>query len=222
MKIRAFFKKNRARIRWSSPSGMTLIELLIVVALSAIILIALLSLYTGGLKYFFNQDSRADTIEDSRVPMAWVSRDIRGAQNIVDGPITAHNGVQYASGANTLILDIPASAGTGFSYIIYDYDSTNRRLMRIVDQHTGGLENRTRVIADNIIDDGSGGAPFKLKYFQSDGMTEVTAGYADATNGAFIVEVELTAQGRAIQRAGRPFVETVRTQAKLRNKVVPG
>jgi hypothetical protein len=94
--------------------------------------------------------------------------------------------------------------------------------MRIVDQHTGGLENRTRVMADNIIDDGSGGAPFKLKYFQSDGMTEVTAGYADATNGAFIVEVELTAQGRAIQRAGRPFVETVRTQAKLRNKVVPG
>jgi len=222
MKIRAFFKKNRARMRWSSPRGMTLIELLIVIAISAIIMIALLELYTGGLKYFFNQNSRADTIEDSRVPMAGISRDIRGAQNIVNGPITAYNGVPYTSDANTLILDIPDITNTGFSYIIYSYDSINHRLMRIVDQQTGGLENRTRVIADNLIDDGSGGPPLKFKYFGSDGTTEVTSGYADATNGAFIVEVELTAQGRAIQRAGQPFVETVRTQAKLRNKVVPG
>jgi type II secretory pathway pseudopilin PulG len=200
---------------------MTLIELLIVVAISAIIMIALLELYMTGQKYFFNQNSRADTIEESRMPMAWVSRDIRGAQNIVSGPINAYNGIQYSSDANTLILEVPDIPNVGISYIIYDYDSTNHRLMRIVDQNTGGLENRTRVMADNLIDDGSGGSPFKLKYFQSNGTTEVTSGYADATNGAFIVEVELTAQGRAIQRGSRPFVETVRTQAKLRNKVIP-
>jgi len=201
---------------------MTLIELLIVVAISAIIMIALLELFMTGQKYFFNQNSRADTIEESRMPMAWVSRDIRGAQNIVNGPIDAFNGIQYSSDANTLILEVPDIPNVGISYIIYDYDSTNHRLMRIVDQNTGGLENRTRVMADNLIDDGSGGSPFKLKYFRSDGTTEVTSGYADATNGAFIVEVELTAQGWAIQRAGQPFVETVRTQAKLRNKVIPG
>ena len=220
--MHASIKRVRQGRRKSYPRGMTLIELLIVVAISAVIMIALLELYMTGQKYFFNQNSRADTIEESRMPMAWVSRDIRGAQNIVNGPITAHNGVQYTSGANTLILDIPDIASTGFSYIIYNFDSTNHRLMRIVDQQTGGLENRTRVMADNIIDDGSGGFPFKLKYFRSDGTTEVTSGYADATNGAFIVEVELTAQGRSIQRGSQPFEETVRTQAKLRNKVIPG
>jgi len=201
---------------------MTLIELLIVVAISALIMIALLELFMAGQKYFFNQNSRADTIEESRRPMAWVSRDIRDAQNIVNGPVDAHNGVQYNSDADTLILEVPDIPTAGISYIIYDYDSTNHRLMRIVDQQTGGLENRTRIMADNLIDDGSGGSPFKLKYFRSDGTTEVTSGYADATNGAFIVEVELTAQGRSIQRGSQPFVETVRTQAKLRNKVVPG
>jgi len=209
-------------MRWSCPRGMTLIELLIVVAISAIILIALLSLYTGGLKYFFNQNSRADTIEESRMPMAWVSRDIRGAQNIVNGPNDAFNGIQYRSDADTLILEVPDIPNAGISYIIYDYDSINHRIMRIVDQNTGGLENRTRVMAVNIIDDGSGGSPFKFKYFGSNGTTEVTSGYADATNGAFIVEVELTAQGRSIQRGSRPFVEKVRTQAKMRNKVIPG
>jgi hypothetical protein len=201
---------------------MTLIELLIVVAISAIIMIALLSLYMAGQKYFFNQNSRADTIEESRMPMAWVSRDIRGAQNIVNGPIDAFNGIQYRSDADTLILEVPDIPNPGgMSYIIYDYDMTHHRLMRIVDQQTGSLQNRTRVMADNLIDDGSGGSPFKLKYFRSDGTTEVTSGYADATNGAFIVEVELTAQGRSIQRGSQPFVETVRTQAKLRNKVIP-
>lgn len=210
-------------MRKSYPRGMTLIELLVVVAISALIMIALLELFMTGQKYFFNQNSRADTIEESRQPMAWVSRDIRDAQNIVNGPIVAFNGIQYSSDENTLVLEIPDIPTTGISYIIYDYDSTNHRLMRIVDKgtSTSGLQNRTRVMADNLIEDGSGGSPFKLRYFGSDGTTKVESGYADATIGAFIVEVELTAQGRSIQRGSQPFVETVRTQAKLRNKFIP-
>lgn len=222
MKVPASIKRIRQRMKGTNPRGMTLIELLIAVALSAIIIIALLSLFTDGLKYFFNQSSRADAIEESRVPMAQISRDVRGAQNVVDGPITAYNGIQYSSDADTLVLEVLDVPTSGTSYIIYDYDSTHHRLVRITDRNTGGLENHTRVMAENMISDGNLGSPFKLKYFRSDGTTEVTSGYADATNGAFIVEVELTAQGRAIQRAGQPFVESVRTQAKLRNKVIPG
>ena len=220
MKIRAFLIKTGTRMKRSSPRGMTLIELLIVVAISSLIMIALLELYTTGQKYFFNQNSRADAIQEGRVPIAGVSRDIRDAQNVVNGPIVAFNGITYSSSENTLILSIPKITGTGISYIIYDYDSTNHRLMRIVDKNTGDLENRTRVMADDLIDDGSGVFPFKLKYFRSDGVTEVESGYADNTIGAFIVEVELTTQGRSIQRGGQPFLETVRTQAKLRNKNV--
>ena len=77
MKKRFEWKRLISRKRRPSPSGMTLIELLIVIAISAVILIALLSLYIAGQKYFFNQDSRADTIEESRMPMSWISRDIR-------------------------------------------------------------------------------------------------------------------------------------------------
>ena len=214
MKMKAFFKSVRERKIRYFPRGMTLIELLIVVAISALIMIALLSLYMAGQKYFFNQNSRADTIEESRMPMARISRDIRGAWTVVDSETV--DGTSYVTGENCIILKTdPASP----YYVVYSYDPINHRLNRVNQGPTG---TSTRIIADNLIDDGNGGSPFKLKYFRSDGMTEVTSNYDDAANGAFIVEVELTAQGRAIQRANRPFVETVRTQAKLRNKVLPG
>ena len=228
MKIRDFFIKTRARMRRPSSRGMTLIELLIVVAISALIMIALLELYMAGQKYFFNQNSRADTIEDSRMPMARISRDIRDAENVAGSPVTAYDGQQYTTGENCIVLEVPSIDGSGLiisgsvDYIIYSYDAANNRLVKIVSPSAGVRQNRRTVLADNLVNDGHGGLPFKMKYFRSDGTTEVTSGYADATNGAFIVEVELTAQGRAIQRGSKPFVETVRTQAKLRNKVIPG
>ncbi len=228
MKIRKYVKRLLSEKRKRPLTGMTLIELLIVVALSAIILIALLSLYIAGQKYFFNQNSRADTIEDSRMPMSWVSRDIREASSVHDGAVTAYNGSQYVTGETCLVLEVPSLDGTGsiipgnIDYIIYSYDSMNRRLLRIISPTAGTRSNSTRVMADDLVDDGNGGSPFKLFYFQSDGLTPVTSSYDDATNGAFIVEIELTSQGRALQRGGQPFLETVRTQAKLRNKVLPG
>ena len=220
MKIREYVKRLLSRERRRPLSGMTLIELLIVVALSAIILIALLSLYVAGQKYFFNQNSRADTIEDSRMPMSWMSRDIREASQVYNGTLTAYNGSSYTTGESCLILELSSLDGAGnitgaTDYVIYAW--SGRRLSRIIDADaTSSRQDGNRVMADNLVNDGSGGAPFKLRYFQSDGVTEVTSGY----NDAFIVEVELTSQGRALQRAGQPFVETVRTQAKLRNKVV--
>lgn len=227
MSIKRIFKRPVTRRSPSRHRGMSLIEVLIVVAISALIMIALLSLYMAGQKYFFNQNSRADTIEDSRMPMAWVSRDIRDANLVHDGAVTAYNGRTYTTGPNCLVLELPSIDAAGLiisgssDYIIYDLDATNHRLLRIVDPGGGVRQSSTRILADGLVDDGNGGLPFKLKYFRSDGLTEVTASYADATNGAFIVEVELTSQGRSIQRASRPFLETVRTQAKLRNKVIP-
>ncbi len=211
----------RAPTRTRNPAkGMTLIELLIVIAISGIIVIALLSMYVGGMKYFYNQNSKADTIEDSRMPMAWVSRDIRDASQVFDGTLTVYDGSSYTTGENCLVLEVPSLDALGnvsatLDFIIYEW--TGNRLFRVIDaDDASARQDGRRVLADNLVNDGNGGPPFKLRYFRSDGVTEVTSGY----NDAFIVEVELTSQGRTMQRAGQNFVETVRTQAKLRNKVV--
>jgi len=232
MKIRAFFKKNLARMRWSSPRGMTLIELLIVVAISAIIVIALLELYTGGLKYFFNQNSRADAIDGSRMPVVRISRDIRDAQFVVNANIVAYDNKTYSTGVDCLILAVPSidknnpdslrknPADTPsnpdddylYDYIVYTID--NNRLVRMSSQHdnNSSLPNSTRILADNLVDDGQGW----LKYFTSNG-NEITAGYANT----FVVEIKLTPQGRSLLRGGQPFVETIQTRVKLRNKYMP-
>jgi len=238
MKIGSILKRLEFRSRRPSPVGMTLIELLIVVAISAIIMIALLSLYMTGQKYFFNQDSRADAIEGSRMPMVRISRDIRDAQFVKNGNYIAYDNETYSTGADCLILAVPSidkdhpdslrkdPADTPSNpdddyycdYVVYTVD--NNKLVRIFSQYDNksSLPNSTRILADNLVDDGQGGSPFKLKYFTSGGIViTTTTEYAKA----FVVEIELTSQGRSLWRGGQPFVETVQTQVKLRNKYIP-
>jgi len=205
---------------------MTLIEMLIVVALSAIIIIAVLEIYVEGQKYFFNQNSRADTIEEIRSDMARISRDIRDARNILN-EATAYDGQKYTTDDDCLVLEVPSIDGTGttiagsFDTIVYSYDVGANRLVKIVTPGGGVRQNRTQVLAIDMTNPSSGVPPFYLKYFNWDGTTEVNSAYEDGVNGAFIVELELTARGQAIHRGGKPWVETFRTQAKLRNKIGP-
>ncbi len=226
-KFKTYLRGRRTGRRRAPAGGMTLVEILVGIAVAAVVMIALLQLYVAGQKYFFNQNSRTNTIEQSRVPMGRISRDIREATSVADGPVTAFDGQQYSTGPTSIVLDVPSIDGAGMfiagstDYVIYSYDAGGQRLLRIVSVNAGVRANHVDTVATNLADDGSGGSPFKLKYFRSDAMTEIHSNYGDATNGAYIVEVELTAQGRSIQRTGQNFVETVRTQATLRNKIVP-
>jgi prepilin-type N-terminal cleavage/methylation domain-containing protein len=224
--MRIFMKRLRNGWLASRPRGISLIEILIALAISAIILIAVLALYMEGQKQFFNQNSRADTIEEIRTDMSRISRDIRDAANVAND-FTAHNGQKYTTAVDCVVLEVPSIDGSGLiipgslDRIIYSYDPVNNQLVKIISPLAGARQNQRTVMAGNLVSPASGLPPFNLKYFSWDGTTEVASAYADPDDGAFIIEVELTAQGRSIHRSGRPFVETFRTQAKMRNKVVP-
>jgi prepilin-type N-terminal cleavage/methylation domain-containing protein len=193
------------------PRGMSLIELLIVVAISAIIMIALLSLYMAGQRYFFNEDAKADAIEDSRMPMTWISRDVREALQVV-----ASHGA-YTTGANTIVLEVPSiDSATGSlmtgsqDYIIYRRDpAAPERLERIVDAAAGtGRQDDTRIMADAV-------NAFGLIYYLQDGVTP-----ASTITDTFIVDVTLSSTKKGIQRTNQPFVEALNTRIRLRNKAV--
>jgi prepilin-type N-terminal cleavage/methylation domain-containing protein len=195
----------------SKPRGMSLIELLIVVAISAIIMIALLSLYMAGQRYFFNEDAKADAIEDSRMPMTWISRDVREALQVV-----ATHGA-YTTDANTIVLEVPSiDPGTGslmtgsLDYIIYRRDpAAPARLERIIDAAEGtGRQDDTRVMADAV-------NAFGLIYYLQDGITQ-----ASTITDTFIVDVTLSSTKKGIQRGNQPFVEALTTRIRLRNKAV--
>ena len=205
-------KRSPCRKR-KAPKGLTLIELLIVVAISAVIMIALLSLYMEGQKYFFNENAKADTIEDSRFPMTWISRDLREALQVV-----ASHG-SYSTDANTVVLELPSlDPGTGAlmtgsqDYIIYRRNPTYpEKLERIIVAEPGtGRQDRTRVMADAV-------NAFVLTYYQQDGITQVTpTTYTDT----FIVDITLSSSMKGIQRTNQPYVEALNTRVRLRNKAV--
>ena len=192
------FRKRKA------PKGLTLIELLIVVAISAVIMIALLSLYMEGQKYFFNEDAKADTIEDSRFPMTWISRDVREAREVVASAGT------YSTGPNSVILGIPTPLvpDVNSSLIIYRRDPTNpERLERIL-AAVDGTPTRVRIMADAV-------NAFNLIYYIQDGTTP-----ASPITATFIVDITLSSSMKGIQRTNQPYVEALNTRVRLRNKAV--
>jgi prepilin-type N-terminal cleavage/methylation domain-containing protein len=205
--------KGRKRRELPRQAGLTLIELLIGIAISALIMIAFLALYSEGQKYFINQSARADTMEDSRYPMSWISRDIRGAAQISDLTIDVDGG-SYATSPNCLVMEVPAIDGSGANisgvsdYIIYAV--SGGRLMRVVAaDETSSRTDRSRIMSDAV-------NGFGLVYLQSDGLSP-TSNYPDT----FIVDVTLSASRPGLFRSGQPFVEIVNTRAKLRNKAEP-
>jgi type II secretory pathway component PulJ len=200
---------------------MTLIELLIVVAIGAVIMIALLELYMAGQKYFFNQNARADTIEDSRYPMTWISRDVREAYKVREAAVTV-NGATYTTSGNCLVLEVPALGVDGLiiwdpdtpddnlDYIVYILNSG--RLKRVIQAVGPGRNTGSRVMADNV-------SSFQVRYFQSDGLTtptDVAPNYA-STN---VVEISLASSTKGIFRSGQSFNEGLTTQIKLRNRAI--
>jgi prepilin-type N-terminal cleavage/methylation domain-containing protein len=208
----------RARAKtFRRQAGLTLIELLIGIAISALIMTAFLMLYNEGQKYFFNQNAHSDAIEDSRVPMARISRDVRSADRVSDATVDA-DGTTYATSAQCLVLEVPSIDGTGMpiagsvDYVIYAVDPTGgRRLWRIVeaDETVSSRQSRRQVVADAV-------SAFGLVYVAEDGLTPLTSNYAET----FAVDISLASSLTGIQRRGQPFVEPLTTQAKLRNKAV--
>jgi hypothetical protein len=205
--------KRRLPVR-SRPSakGLTLIELLVGVAVSALVIIALLGLYMAGQRYFFNTSAKADAIEEVRAPMARIARDIREAAQVSQSTVSV-GGTDYSTDAACLVLDLPALDVTGMiipgteDTVIYSVDAYGR-LHRIVVANGPGRTNADDVLADDVIG-------FALAYFKEDGTTPATA-FADT----FIVTVSLAGARPAIQRQSQPYVETLNTRVKLRNKTL--
>jgi prepilin-type N-terminal cleavage/methylation domain-containing protein len=205
--------KRRKALPSSRQAGLTLIELMIGIAISSVLVTGFLTLYAEGQKYFFNQNAHSTALEDSRLPMAEISRDVRGAALVSDAVVEI-DGKDYQTSADCLVLEFPSTDGTGgpisghTDYVIYTV--SGGRLLKVVqaDEAVSSRPSRTRVLADAV-------NAFGLGYFGQDGLTPLAANFAET----FVVDISLASATTGIQRGGRLFVEPLNTQAKLRNKV---
>ncbi|MFH1995984.1 MAG: prepilin-type N-terminal cleavage/methylation domain-containing protein [Candidatus Omnitrophota bacterium] len=138
----------------SSAAGFTLVELMIVSAITVIILGAIVSIYILGQQAFVSGTAHIEIHADARLAMDWISRDARWATRIM----TTFNGLNTET--NRLIIEIPSidangdviDASTTFDYITYQpspLDAT--RLVRVIDADpASGRADGTREIADNL------------------------------------------------------------------------
>lgn len=194
--------------------GITLIEVLIGMVLMVIVVLALFSLYNAGQKYFVNQNIKSDILNNNRVTLTWLSRDIKEAVQVIPGPIDI-DGTFYSTSSGSIVLRLPSIDADGiiididneFDYLVYQMDPDNStQIVRIVDGKDGvsSRVDGNRVLAENI-------SSLVLVFLDSNGVV------LDYSNTAItaIVDIGLTSLKKGVQRT---YQETINTQTKLRNK----
>lgn len=193
--------------------GLTLIEVLVGMVLMSIVVLGLFSLYSTGQKYFANQDAHVDILNDSRLTLSMLSRDIKEAVQVVAGPVDV-GGTNYSTSTTCIVLKVPSVDADGliididndFDYMVYLVNPNNsKELQRIVDGKDG-VSSRldgNKLLTENI-------ESLVLSFLDADGVT--VADYADSA----IVDIALTTLKQGVQRT---YQETMNTRTKLRNKV---
>jgi len=191
----------------SQPKGITLIEVLVTVTIVSFMVLAMLSLYVAGQRYFMNGSARSDVLRDNRHVLNYISRDVKEAIQVVPSWDV------YATSTDCIILQVPSLDSNGliididsqFDYIVYRLNSEYpNRLERVIDANDG-VSSRTdssRTIATrvNSFQLGSGGIEL--------------SGVADFSQVACVDITLITTQNQM----GRTFQETLSTGVKLRNK----
>ncbi len=201
MKLRKF---NQEKFK---PEGFSLIELLVIVAIGSFMILALLSLYVAGQKYFMTGSARSDVLRDNRHVFNYISQDVKEAVQVLSSWDI------YTTSTNCLVLQVASLDSNGliididnqFDYIVYRLNSEYpNRLERIIDANDGlsSREDSTRVIATRA-------NSFQLR---SEGVDlSAVSDFSQVSS----VEVTLIATKNLL---GRTFQETLRTGVKLRNK----
>ncbi len=189
------------------PRGFTLIELLVIVAIGSFLVLAMLSFYVSGQRYFMTGTARTDVLRDNRHVLNYVSRDVKEAIQVMP------NWDVYTTSTDCLILQVSSIDSNGliididsqFDYIVYRLNSEYpNRLERIIDANDG-VSNRadsSRTIATRV-------SSFQLS---SGGVDLSAVSSFDQVSSVDITLVTTQSQ------LGRTFQETLKTGVKLRNK----
>jgi len=193
--------------------GLSLIELLIVVAILALLITGLLAIYSSAQKYITNNDVLSNIFRDSRTVISMFIKDAREAVEVMPGPVIINSRTFYTSetcviikmasiDANGTIIEVE----TNFDYIVYCLNAENQTIFERVIKGSNGISSRvdsTRTLSQNL-------DSVTLGYADADG--EDVSSYLDAA----IVNLAFTLKDSGV---GRTYQEFFKTSAKLRNKV---
>ncbi len=186
-------------------TGFSVLEALIALTILTVMIGAILSFYAKGQQTFINETAQAEAIEQTRYPLAWITRDVK-LSTAIEGSWGGYN-----TSSDTLILRIPSVNASGLiidletSWDRVIYRIQGNRLIRVVDALDGvsARVDRTRALADGM-------ASLAFVYYDAGGAVLSTNLQTAAS-----VQPALTARRHGSQRT---FTESLNTKVKLRNK----
>lgn len=189
----------------AKKSGFTLIEVLIAIALSALLLIVFSAVISRTYRTYSYQNTDSQFELAGRATLSRLNRQIQIAISVVNSQNV------YTSGSNSLVIQLAAVdvnqviIPVTYDYVVYRLDpADSQRLQEIVIADTSSSRpNRTRVINRHV-------SGFTINYFDSAGGT-LSGDYSPTKRLTIELENDKTVYGRSVN-------QQYREQVTLRNK----
>jgi type II secretory pathway component PulJ len=207
--------------------GFTLVEIMITILIMIIVLFALYSMFDMSVKLYSFGNSKAEAMENARLGMEKMERELRQAYAFDKGKPTTSGGPDtrlfdtWTATQITFGNDLDGNMKSGSTagecpningdceLISYSLDGGS--LMR-----TSGDPPGPQPVVENVedIDDPPDGEALRFTYFERDGTTEVLPGGNEALIGMVRIEVEVRVDSMGPQDG----TQTLTTDVALRNR----
>jgi type IV pilus assembly protein PilW len=201
-KSRRFYK--------SDPKGFSLVEVLVAIAITGVVLGAILSVFSSANQTYFTQDSVADTQQRARTGLDMMVRDIRMAG--LDPMFTYTAGIEEATATKirfTADRNMDGDLNDSRERLTYEFNGNNLFFYEGADLGTPPPPPpKTEILIDNVS---------ALAFTYLDASGNPIAAPVSVSNLANIrtVAVSITCQGTDYKR--KNFIRTLQTRINCRN-----
>lgn len=180
---------DRLRRRLDAERGMTLVELVVAMAMLSIVMVIFLSTLTSIQKATVNQDVRSRTIDQVRLAMQSIDRQVRSG-NLLYNPSSAYGSPALPTGYTLLIYTQANLPTTGDKCVLWSINGSNQLVTRQWPPLHPEEATSWQIVAEDVVN--------RL------GATPTTAFSLDPTGRTimltFLVNTDLTGSPNATQR----------------------
>lgn len=138
---------------FSDQAGFTVIELVVVLAVSVAILAGLLVLYNNYYRIYYAQEATARVVSASALTGSELQMAAKQAEAVVESRTV--NGTTYQSDSDTVVFQLPAVTGSGsvipneHDYIVFNTDGT--KLYKVTDAYgSSQRDDGTKLLSDVV------------------------------------------------------------------------
>lgn len=179
--------------------GFSLVEILLVAAISSIIGVLLVQVWVQNNSLFYQQTTKVTQGVSINDATTYIENDIKGASQVANGGPESTSPFTYTTSANTLVLKLPSIDAQGgviantFDFIVIKADGANPKLLKRLVIHTDPSvrPDRDQVLLNNL-------SSLSFSYQDSAGNS---VSPSSATKINFTVDVSTTIGANTEQRS---------------------